>query len=107
MIGGTFYWVSMFSANQASVQKLVSVSTTSQARMALWVSAILLIIIYTINFYTGAALYTIYQHCDPLTLKKVEAADELLPFWVMRQMGKFHGIPGLCLFFKYNIFRLF
>lgn len=32
VIGGTFYWLTMFCSNQASVQKYLSVETISQAR---------------------------------------------------------------------------
>lgn len=66
VIGGSFYWLSMFCANQASIQKYLSVETLSQVRSALWVSAAFLIGIFTINFYTGAILYAEYQNCDPV-----------------------------------------
>lgn len=32
VIGGTFYWTTMFCSNQASVQKYLSVSSISQVR---------------------------------------------------------------------------
>lgn len=32
IVGGTFYWVTMFCSNQASVQKYLSVETIGQAR---------------------------------------------------------------------------
>jgi sodium-coupled monocarboxylate transporter 8/12 len=33
VIGGTFYWLTMFCSNQSSIQKYLSVETISQARM--------------------------------------------------------------------------
>jgi len=33
VIGGTFYWTTMFCSNQASVQKYLSVENISQVRM--------------------------------------------------------------------------
>jgi hypothetical protein len=33
VIGGTFYWLTMFCSNQASIQKYLSVETIAQARM--------------------------------------------------------------------------
>lgn len=33
VIGGTFYWTTMFCSNQASVQKYLSVESISQVRM--------------------------------------------------------------------------
>ncbi|PSN37941.1 Sodium-coupled monocarboxylate transporter 1 [Blattella germanica] len=37
VIGGMFYWLAMFCSNQASIQKYMSVETTFQARVALWI----------------------------------------------------------------------
>lgn len=66
VVGGSFYWLSMFCANQASIQKYMSVESLSQVRSALWVSAAFLIGIFTVNFYTGAILFAEYRDCDPV-----------------------------------------
>ena len=66
VIGGSFYWLSMFCANQASIQKYLSVESLAQVRSALWVSAAFLIGIFTVNFYTGAILFVEYRDCDPV-----------------------------------------
>lgn len=66
VIGGTVYWVSMFCANQASVQKYLSVERIAQVRIALWISAASLIGVYSINFITGAVLAVHYADCDPI-----------------------------------------
>lgn len=70
VIGGTIYWVSMFSANQASVQKYLSVQQIWQVRVALWVSAFSLIAIYSVSFITGAVLALFYADCDPIKVNK-------------------------------------
>lgn len=69
VIGGTVYWVSMFCANQASVQKYLSVERIAQVRIALWISAASLIGVYSINFITGAVLAVHYADCDPIQVK--------------------------------------
>lgn len=66
VVGGTIYWISMFCANQASIQKYLSVERLSQARIALWVSAIGLVSVYSVNFATGALLAAHYEGCDPI-----------------------------------------
>lgn len=66
VVGGTMYWTSMFCANQASVQKYLSVERIAQARVALWVSAFGLIAVYSVNFITGAVLAVHYADCDPI-----------------------------------------
>ncbi|KDR11160.1 Sodium-coupled monocarboxylate transporter 1, partial [Zootermopsis nevadensis] len=95
VIGGTFYWLTMFCSNQASVQKYLSVESITQARQALWVSCGGLILIFTINFYTGMIMYAAYHDCDPLKNSEITARDQLLPLYVMTYMGHLQGVPGL------------
>ncbi|XP_043259272.1 sodium-coupled monocarboxylate transporter 1-like [Colletes gigas] len=101
VIGGTVYWTTMFCSNQASIQKYLSVETIGQARTALWVSAIGMIIIYTVNFLTGMVLYSTYKDCDPLLAGYISSRDQLLPLYVMNYLGSLKGMPG---FFVAGIF---
>lgn len=100
-IGGTFYWMTMFCSNQASIQKYLSVKSISQVKVALWTSSFGLIIIYSLNFYTGMIMVSKYKECDPLLSKRINATDELLPFYVITEMGHLKGITG---FFVAGIF---
>lgn len=101
VIGGSFYWLSMFCANQASIQKYLSVESLAQVRSALWVSAAFLIGIFTVNFYTGAILFVEYRDCDPVESHVISATDQMLPLYVMNVLGHFKGLPG---FFVAGIF---
>ncbi|XP_037974048.2 sodium-coupled monocarboxylate transporter 1 isoform X1 [Plutella xylostella] len=101
VVGGTVYWVSMFCANQASVQKYLSVERIAQARVALWVSALGLIAVYSVNFVTGAVLAAHYADCDPIQSGQINASDRLLPLYVVRELGGARGVPG---FFVAGIF---
>ncbi|GAB1867004.1 Putative sodium-dependent multivitamin transporter [Camponotus japonicus] len=101
VIGGTFYWTTMFCSNQASVQKYLSVENISQVRIALWVSSFGMILIYSINFLTGMVLYSTYKDCDPLTAKYISDQDQILPLYVMNVLGSLRGMPG---FFVAGIF---
>ncbi|XP_047988091.1 sodium-coupled monocarboxylate transporter 1-like isoform X2 [Leguminivora glycinivorella] len=101
VVGGTMYWTSMFCANQASVQKYLSVERLSQARVALWVSALGLFAVYSINFVTGAVLATHYANCDPIQARQINGSDRLLPLYVVQQLGDARGVPG---FFVAGIF---
>ncbi|GBP30472.1 Sodium-coupled monocarboxylate transporter 1 [Eumeta japonica] len=94
-VGGTMYWTSMFCANQASIQKYLSVERIAQARVALWVSAIGLIAVYSINFVTGAVLAAHYAECDPIKAGQITASDRLLPLYVVNELGAARGVPGL------------
>uniref|UniRef100_A0A1B6F543 Sodium-coupled monocarboxylate transporter 1 n=1 Tax=Cuerna arida TaxID=1464854 RepID=A0A1B6F543_9HEMI len=95
VIGGTVYWTTMFCSNQASIQKYLSVGSISQARKGLWVSSISLIIVFSINFYTGMIMYAEYKDCDPLSNRVISASDQLMPLFVMNTLGHLQGIPGL------------
>nr|CAD7194225.1 unnamed protein product [Timema douglasi] len=101
VVGGTFYWTAMFCANQASIQKYLSVETIGQARTSLWVSCFGLVLIFTINFYTGMIMYSEYHSCDPLKIEVITDTDQLLPLFVMNSMGHLKGVPG---FFVAGIF---
>ncbi|XP_035741642.1 uncharacterized protein LOC118450204 [Vespa mandarinia] len=95
VVGGTFYWTTMYCSNQASVQKYLSVANISQARTALWVSSFGMIVIYTINFLTGMVLYSVYKDCDPLSAGYITGSDQILPLYVMNHLGSLRGMPGL------------
>ncbi|XP_053593740.1 sodium-coupled monocarboxylate transporter 1 [Microplitis demolitor] len=95
VIGGTFYWVTMFCSNQASVQKYLSVQSIGQVNTALWVSSLALTVIYTINFLTGMILYSANKGCDPLNAGYITGQDQSLPLYVMNFLGSYPGIPGL------------
>ncbi|XP_011171991.1 sodium-coupled monocarboxylate transporter 1 [Solenopsis invicta] len=101
VIGGTFYWTTMFCSNQASVQKYLSVENISQVRIALWVSAFGMIVIYSVNFLTGMVLYSAYKDCDPMTAGYISGQDQILPLYVMNFLGSLRGMPG---FFVAGIF---
>ncbi|XP_043266592.1 sodium-coupled monocarboxylate transporter 1-like [Venturia canescens] len=101
VVGGTFYWATMFCSNQASVQKYMSVESIGQVRTALWVSSAGLILIYSVNFLSGMVLYTAYKDCDPLRAGDITGMDQLLPLYVMNFMGQLKGMPG---FFVAGIF---
>ncbi|KAJ9580889.1 hypothetical protein L9F63_023934, partial [Diploptera punctata] len=94
VIGGSFYWLAMFCSNQASIQKYLSVETISQCRVALWVSCGGLILIFTINFYTGMIIYAQYHDCDPLQTNRITQSDQLLPLYIMSEIGHLRGVPG-------------
>lgn len=68
---------------------------------ALWVSCVGLILIYTINFYTGMVLVAHYRNCDPIRSHEIAASDEILPLYIISELGHMKGITG---FFVAGIF---
>ena len=43
----------------------------------------------------GLIIFAKYESCDPITTKKIEKLDQILPYFVMEVAGKIPGLPGL------------
>ncbi|XP_017349538.2 sodium-coupled monocarboxylate transporter 1 [Ictalurus punctatus] len=95
IIGSTFVWTSMYSINQAQVQRYVSCKTLLHAKMALYINLVSLWTILLSSVFCGLCLYSFYKNCDPWTSKMVSAKDQLMPYLVMDILGDYPGIPGL------------
>uniref|UniRef100_A0A182PZH6 Sodium/solute symporter n=1 Tax=Anopheles farauti TaxID=69004 RepID=A0A182PZH6_9DIPT len=95
IIGGFFYWTSMFCTNQASVQKCMSLKSLKTAKLALYFSLLGLIAVFLMNFYTGLMTFAHYSDCDPLAAGQITAKDQLLPFYVMDVFGHIKFMTGI------------
>ncbi|KAJ8966541.1 hypothetical protein NQ317_008850, partial [Molorchus minor] len=45
--------------------------------------------------YAGILVYATYYGCDPLSLGRIQADDQILPLFVMETVGHLRGVPGL------------
>lgn len=95
IIGGFFYWTSLFCTNQASVQKCMSLKSLKPAKIALGFAIIGLVIVFLMNFYTGLLVYTHYHDCDPFLSGKIDGTDQLLPFYIVNTYEKIYSIAGI------------
>jgi Na+/proline symporter len=95
LIGGFFYWASLLCVNQSSVQKAMSLRSLSKARIALTLSVFLLVAVFLMNFYTGLMSFAKYETCDPVGAGKLDAIDQLVPFYVMETFGDFTTFVGI------------
>lgn len=95
VIGGFFYWTSLFCTNQASVQKCMSLKSPKLANLALGFSILGLVIVFLMNFYTGLMVYTHYSGCDPLTAGQITATDQLLPYYIMHLYEHIYSVAGI------------
>ncbi|XP_050076169.1 sodium-coupled monocarboxylate transporter 1 [Anopheles maculipalpis] len=95
IIGGFFYWTSMFCTNQASVQKCMSLKSLKTAKHALYFSLLGLIAVFLMNFYTGLMTFAHYSDCDPLAVSQITAMDQLLPYYVMDVFGHIKFMAGI------------
>ncbi|XP_037939154.1 sodium-coupled monocarboxylate transporter 1-like [Teleopsis dalmanni] len=95
VIGGFFYWTSLFCTNQASVQKCMSLKSLKLAKVALGFAILGLVLVFLMNFYTGLMIFKHYENCDPLTAGRIGASDQLLPFYIMHTYEHIYTIAGI------------
>jgi sodium-coupled monocarboxylate transporter 8/12 len=67
----------------------------NSARSALWLNWPILTVLSVTTCFSGLALYSYYQNCDPVASGKISSTDMLLPFYVMDALSTLPGIPGL------------
>ncbi|XP_023301117.2 putative sodium-dependent multivitamin transporter [Lucilia cuprina] len=95
VIGGFFYWTSLFCTNQASVQKCMSLKSLRLAKIALGFAILGLVVVFLLNFYTGLMVFNHYADCDPLTAGRITATDQLLPFYIINTYEHIYSIAGI------------
>ncbi|CAL1266316.1 unnamed protein product [Larinioides sclopetarius] len=99
LILGCIYSLMNFGANQVQIQRLLTLKNISRSRMALYLSIPLNVLFYTLTCVVGLVIYAHFYKCDPLKSpnKPISAADQLLPFYMIKVLGDFPGLPGLCI----------
>ncbi|XP_055607191.1 LOW QUALITY PROTEIN: sodium-coupled monocarboxylate transporter 1 [Uranotaenia lowii] len=95
IIGGFFYWTSLFCTNQASVQKCMSLKSLKKAKVAVCLAILGLIVVFLFNFYTGLMTFAHYAECDPLRSGQITEKDQLVPFYVMDVFGHIKFMTGI------------
>ncbi|KAF8763801.1 Sodium-coupled monocarboxylate transporter 2 like protein [Argiope bruennichi] len=95
VFGGYITWMGNYAANQALVQKYLTIGSLRGARRCLWINLPALIILICITCMSGLVIYAFYHDCDPIGAKMIQAPDQLFPRFVMETLGAFPGLPGL------------
>ncbi|XP_062552486.1 sodium-coupled monocarboxylate transporter 1 [Armigeres subalbatus] len=95
VIGGFFYWTSLFCTNQASVQKCMSLKSMKKAKQAISFAILGLVLVFLFNFYTGLMTFAHYSQCDPLRSGQITEKDQLVPFYVMDVFGQIPFMTGI------------
>ncbi|XP_046554578.1 sodium-coupled monocarboxylate transporter 1-like [Haliotis rubra] len=96
VIGGSFFWTSLYGVNQAQVQKALSCPSVSKAQLAFFVSLPGLMLIVSLCCMIGIVMYAFYADCHPMAFNNlITNSDQLLPFFVMDILGHVPGLPGV------------
>ncbi|KAL7648475.1 UNVERIFIED_CONTAM: hypothetical protein RMT77_000381 [Armadillidium vulgare] len=94
-IGGIFTYCSLYGVNQAQVQRLLTVKSLRKARTSLWLQWIILLTLSFSTCFSGLILYAQYWSCDPLKSGQIQNSDQILPLYVVENLGHIPGISGL------------
>ncbi|KAK3601824.1 hypothetical protein CHS0354_041741 [Potamilus streckersoni] len=101
VVGGGIFTCTVFGTNQAQIQRVLSVSSLSKAKLTVWLNVLGITAITTLSVMVGVAMYAFYATCDPVSFGLVQRNDQLFPLLVMDTLGDLPGLPGLllsCLF---------
>ncbi|PFX33363.1 sodium-coupled monocarboxylate transporter 1-like isoform X1 [Stylophora pistillata] len=95
LIGGAFQMLPVYATNQTAVQRFLTSRSFKSAQRAVWMNLPLNIFSTTVTVLTGLVIYAYYASCDPGSIGEISTDDEILPYFVIEVLGKFHGIPGV------------
>ncbi|XP_071342085.1 sodium/iodide cotransporter isoform X2 [Trachinotus anak] len=101
-VGGAFVWLSMYSVNQAQVQRYISCRTERDAQWALFVNQVGLCFIVSSAATCGIVMFAYYINCDPLKSGEISAPDLYMPYFVLDIFRGLPGFPGLFLACAYS-----
>uniref|UniRef100_A0A3B4YST0 Solute carrier family 5 member 5 n=1 Tax=Seriola lalandi dorsalis TaxID=1841481 RepID=A0A3B4YST0_SERLL len=101
-VGGAFVWLSMYSVNQAQVQRYISCRTQRDAQWALFVNQVGLCFIVSSAATCGIVMFAYYINCDPLKSGLISAPDLYMPYFVLDIFRGHAGFPGLFLACAYS-----
>uniref|UniRef100_A0A914ZFG2 Sodium-dependent multivitamin transporter n=1 Tax=Parascaris univalens TaxID=6257 RepID=A0A914ZFG2_PARUN len=93
MIGGTGNILSLFAANQLSIQRYMAMPSLKSAQWVVLLNIPFNFLILTTYVGIGLILYRAYRFCDPI----MQARDRLFPYFVVERISAFPGIIGLFL----------
>ncbi|VDM36641.1 unnamed protein product [Toxocara canis] len=93
MIGGTGNILSLFAANQLSIQRYMAMPSLKSAKWVVLLNIPFNFLILTTYVGIGLVLYHAYRFCDPI----MPARDRLFPHFIIEQISVFPGLIGIFL----------
>ncbi|XP_062035427.1 sodium/iodide cotransporter-like [Lepus europaeus] len=102
VVGGTLLWLSMYGVNQAQVQRYVACGTERQAKLAVLINQVGLLLIVSSAACCGIVMFVFYSGCDPLLTGRISAPDQYMPLLVLDIFEGLPGVPGLFLACAYS-----
>lgn len=54
-------------------------------------------IVFSLSWFAGFAIYSVYHDCDPFKAGLTHRRDELVPFFIIDKLDYLYGVTGLFL----------
>ncbi|XP_037802901.1 sodium-coupled monocarboxylate transporter 2-like isoform X2 [Penaeus monodon] len=95
MTMGAVLFLNSYGVSQTNLQRICAVPTIGQARRVLLMNLVGMVAMSILQDFSGICAFATYHGCDPLARGIITSKDQILPYFVMDQMGFIVGMPGL------------
>ncbi|XP_035227711.1 putative sodium-dependent multivitamin transporter [Stegodyphus dumicola] len=88
-----------YAVNQEQVQRIMTLRNSKRATIAILLSVPIFVTFNLLCCLCGLIFYAYFRTCDPLTSpdKPIQAADQIIPFYIATALNAYPGLPGLCI----------
>ncbi|XP_017052606.1 sodium-coupled monocarboxylate transporter 1 isoform X1 [Drosophila ficusphila] len=94
-IGGALFKLQANGINQAIVQRYLTLPNNQAVKKALILSLVGLLMVMLMCVYIGMLAFAEFYHCDPITTGLARAKDQVIPLYVVKNIGHIPGLVGL------------
>ncbi|XP_037714169.1 sodium-coupled monocarboxylate transporter 2 isoform X2 [Drosophila subpulchrella] len=94
-IGGALFKLQANGINQAIVQRYLTLPNNRDVKKALILSLIGFMLVMLMCVYIGMLAFAEFYHCDPITTGLARAKDQVIPLYVVKNVGHIPGLVGL------------
>ncbi|CAG2100176.1 unnamed protein product [Medioppia subpectinata] len=95
LLGGVFIYASIYGVNQTQVQRMLTLKTLRKSQLSLLMSWPITFLLALLTAFTGLVIFANFWRCDPLVKHHISKADQLLPYYVMKSLSSYPGVPGV------------
>jgi len=96
-----FSYLFVFSFSQIILQRTAVLKSYKEVQIVMGLACLGNFVNLLLLFVAGLSIFAVYANCDPIGLNLIHRKDQMMPFYVMDQLGWIKGVPGIfvaCLF---------
>ncbi|XP_067859972.1 sodium-coupled monocarboxylate transporter 1-like isoform X1 [Heptranchias perlo] len=95
VLGGTFVWTAIYSCNQAQVQRYLACKNEKEAKKAIFLNWIGMLLVTITACLCGLVMYAVYETCDPMEANRISNTNQMTPLLVLELLSHVPGVSGL------------